>query len=207
MLKYAMRPSRKVVEHFPSGHRSKKVYEVWYADKMQQELDIVVMANVLLFVMEKGYSTETPDRYTIDCLKTSINEEWYFKDPEGYAQYYNRPAIILYSLARLIDKDTTGGFTAERGVLIRHLRQALDQTDHIIEKIMIATSLLRLGESVRLDLSRDQVIRDAQSFAFSSIKLNGLIMRMLPFMYWRSESVSWALIYEFLSFHPTINWK
>ena len=204
MLKYAMRSKRKVVKYFPSEYRSKKVYEVWYANKMQQELDIVVMANVLLFVIEKGYSFQTPDRLTIECLKTSINEGWYFKDPAGYAPYYCRPALILYSLARLVEKDTTGEFTAERKVLIRDLRQALDQTDQAIDKVMIATSLLRLGVSDPLHLSPNQIIQDAQSFVFTSGESRDL---MLPSISWSSEAVSWALIYELLSFNPNISWK
>ena len=202
MLKYAMRPNRKVVAHFPSKHRLKKVYETWYADKMQQELDVVVMANVMLFVMEKGYTFQIPDRHTIDCLKTIINEGQYVKNPIGYAPYYNRPAIILYSLARLLAKDNKGEFTAQRRVLVKHLRQSLNETDHSIEKIMIATSLLRLGESVDLDLSRDHVLREARSFAYCSN-----ILPTLPNFYWHNESVSWALAYELFSFNPTIHWK
>lgn len=203
MLKYAMRPDRKAVEHFPSEYRLKKVYETWYAKKLQQVLDIVVMSNVMLFVMEKQYPLETPDRHTIECLKTSIDEGWYFKDPEVYALNYNRTPIIMYCLARLIAKDSRGEFTKQRKVLIGHLRQALEQTDQNIEKAIIATSLLRLGERVNLTLSREQVMRDAQSFAFYSVSLS----RMVSPMYWRSEAVSWALIYELLSFNPTIHWK
>jgi hypothetical protein len=202
MLKYALRPDRKVVGHSPIKHRSKKVYETWYANKMQQELDVVVMANVLLFVMEKGYSYQTPDRHTIDCLKTIIDEGQYIKDPIGYAPYYNKSAIILYSLARLLAKDNKGEFAAQRKVLIKNLQQELSKTDHTIEKIMIATSLLRLGVSVDLDLYRDQLMRDAQSFAYSSN-----IFPILPNFYWRSEAVSWALLYELLSFKPAIHWK
>jgi 4-hydroxybenzoate polyprenyltransferase len=202
MLKYAMRPQRKAVSHSPVEDNKKMVYETWYADKMQQELDVVVMSNVMLFVIEKGYAFETTDRHTIDCLKNVIDEGQYTKDPIGYAPYYNRPAIILYSLARLLTSDKKGEFTAQRQTLIKQLRQALNETDQCIEKIMIATSLLRLGESVDLELSSEKLIDDAKSFAYSSV-----IYRIIPSFYWRSEAVSWALTYEFFSFNPTIHWK
>ncbi|RYY49923.1 MAG: hypothetical protein EOO06_05655 [Chitinophagaceae bacterium] len=202
MLKYTMRPDRKVVEHSPIKHRSKKVYETWYAKKMQQELDVVVMANVMLFVIEKGYSYQTPDRHTMDCLKNVINEGQYVKYPIGYAPYYNRPAIILYSLARLLASDKKGEFTAQRQTLIKQLRQGLNETDHSIEKIMIATSLLRLGETADIELLRDRMIDDTKSFAYSSN-----IFPTMPNFYWRSEAVSWALVYELFSFNPTIRWK
>lgn len=202
MLKYALRPERKVVKPFASDYRSKKIYEVWYA-KNTQGLDIVVMANVMLFVFEKGYSLQTTDQLTIECLKTSIEEGWYFKDPAGYAENYNRPALILYSLARMVAKDRTNEFIAQRKILIQHLRKALNETDQAIEKVMIASSLRRLGESVNLELHQDEVMQDAKSFAFTS----GLLKPMLPLMYWRSEALSWALVYELLSFEPNINWN
>lgn len=206
MLEYAMRTKRKAVEHFPSKYRASKAYEVWYANKMKQDLDIVVMANVMLFVIEKGYPLQTPDRHSIKCLKTSIDEGWYFKDPEGYAPYYLRPAIIMYSLARLIEKDTTDEFKPQREKLIRDMHKALSQTDHSIEKVMIATSLRRLGENVNLILSRDHITRDAQSFAYTASESNDGIALILPSLYWRSEALSWALLYELFSFDQTIQW-
>jgi 4-hydroxybenzoate polyprenyltransferase len=208
MVEFAMRPDRKVVEHFPSEFRYEKVYEVSYVEQMQQELDIAVMANVLLFVMEKGYPLETPDRQTLECLKTSIDEGWYFKDPRTYAQYYGRTAVILYYLTRLVAKDHTGHFKAQRVTLIRHLRQALAQTDQAIEKVMLASSLLRLGEPVRLDLSVNKVMKDAQLYPFFCFIPTLFNMRIVPTLYWRSEAVSWSLVYELFSFDQTaIRWK
>jgi len=207
MLNYALRPTRKEVEHFPSDHRTKLVYEVWYADKMQQELDIAVMANILLFVAEKGYRLETPDKHTIACLKTAIDEAWYFKNRNSYAQYYNQPSNILYNLTRLVAKDPWGEFGSHRSVLIKHLRQAIAQTDNAIERIMIANCIFTLGESVTITLSYDQVVQDAKAFSYFWYKQPTPAVRYIPSMYWRSEAISWALVYEFLSFDPTIRWK
>jgi len=207
MLSYAIRPTREEVAHFPSEHRSKLVYEVWYAAKMQQELDIVVMANVLLFVAEKGYALETPDVHTIACLKTAITEGWYFKNKMSYSQYYNDPANILYNMARLVAKDPWEAFSAHKPLFIKHLRQALNQTENAIEKIMIASSLLKFGESVTLTLSYNQVIQDAKTASFFWYKQPTPAVRYLPNMHWRSEAISWALVYEYLSLDPPIHWK
>lgn len=207
MVTYALRPERKSVAHFASDYGSKKVYEVWYADKMRQEMDIAVMANVLLFVLEKGFEQELPDRLTRQCLKTAITEAWYFADPTGFAQFHNSPAVILYHLARLVAKDNTGEFRNERPLLTGHLRKALGETEHGIEKIMIASSLLRLGERVSLTLSAEQLTTDASSFVFFSHRSSDLALRMLPGFYWRSEAVSWALVYEFLSFGESVKWE
>jgi len=207
MVSYALRTNRTTVDLFPSEHKTQKVYEVWYADKMRQELDIVVMANVLLFAIEKGFAAETPDKHTIACLKTSINDEWYFDNPTAIAPLHNRTAIILYHLARLVANDQSGVFQNERTVLIGHLRKALGQTDHTIEKVMLASYLLRLGERVSVTLSVAQVKEDASSFIFFSHRSADLTLRMLPGFYWRSEAVSWALMYEFLSFDEAVKWK
>jgi hypothetical protein len=206
MVSYALRSDRKDVADFPSEHRSRKVYEVWYADKMPQELDLVIMANALLFVLEKEYSLETPDLHTIDCLKAGINEKWCFKDPNSYSPYYRSSSIILYSLARVVAADRAGLLDAQRKELIRQLHLALGQAEHAIDTILIASSLYRLGESMTISLSQDQLLQDVGTFIYYTYSSPTLIMRMLPSINWRSEAVSWALMYELLSFEPSIHW-
>ena len=202
MVAYAMRDKRKAVLRFPiEQHRS---YEVWFADKMDQELDVVVMSNVLLFVMDRGYAWKTPDQHTARVLQSCIDNAGYFKDPIACSPHYNQAPLILYHLARMVAADKSDMFQPQRARLILDLNTALELTDHNIEKLLIATSLLRLGEKVSMELSYRDLLKDAKSFVYYSYDTP--VMPILPKFYWRSEAVSWALIYEFLSFDPTVRW-
>ena len=69
MVSYAYREERKPVQKTLNKYKNQLAYEVFFADKMKQEYDVVVMCNILLFVFEREYALNEMDENTIQFIK------------------------------------------------------------------------------------------------------------------------------------------
>lgn len=200
MLGYASRKNRKKVRSFPKDYKNFMAYEVWFADKMEQEYDVVVMSNVLLFVLAKGFDHEEPDTETIKLIQSIVRDQSYFSRPKEISPYYGSTTLILYHLARLAELDTKDVLGIRQDLIV-DLRQALTQPTTEIGKLLLFTSLKRLGASPEPRINKEILLGELAEFEFYNYQPSSGFMGLLPKMTWRCEALNWALLLEFLTYY------
>ncbi len=200
MLDYATRPNRKQVTSFPDKYQGAKAYEVWFADKMEQEYDVVVMANVLLFVLEKGYEFSETDKATVNLIQQIVKDEAYFSKPRLISPYYRKPAVILYHLSRLVQADHDG-ILHIREDLGEHIFEELERVKSETEKLLLYSALAKIGFEVTPSLSAKKILDEIETFEFFAYQPKISFPGLIPKMTWRCEALNWALLLEFLTYY------
>ena len=145
-------------------YRDLPVYRTWFADKMKQDLDICVMANVLLFVFEKDLPLSKADRQTMQLISRMVRERQHISQPALVSPHYQQTSIILYHLSRLLVAADHPLLEPIRAQLISDLYASLQKDGHPMEKVILLSSLYRLGEHPDLQPEETQVIPGAEPF-------------------------------------------
>jgi len=196
MVNYANRQDRRPTEVTLDKYRDRPVYEVFFVDKMDQMLDVCVMANVLLFVIDRNYELKEIDRSTIEFLKEVIRKNDHWNHPEKMSPNYRTRVWILYHLSRLMAKDVNGWFDSVKPDIINDLYTCLADDDlSEMEKVLLASSLMKLGKSTGIaPITFDDIKGELDSFMFYGAKIKS----WLPLMTWHSRAMNLALYYEYL---------
>ncbi len=199
MVSYALRDNRKPVEQTPSKYKNYKAYEVFFVDKMEQQYDLVVMCNVLTFVFRQGYGLNSVGVETVELMKQMVEDSAHMTRPDAVAPSYRTTSWILYHIARLMTFDNSGLFNDLRTRIVADIQLNLRQTDSEMEKILLYTSLYRLGESPKPEILARILKAEIDSFTFFQFKPTQLF-GMLPVMKWKSQAFNWTLVLEFLTY-------
>jgi len=159
-------------------------------------LDVCVMANVLLFVIDRNYELKEIDRSTIEFLKEVIRKNDHWNHPEKMSPNYRTRVWILYHLSRLMAKDVNGWFDSVKPDIINDLYTCLADDDlSEMEKVLLASSLMKLGKSTGIaPITFDDIKGELDSFMFYGAKIKS----WLPLMTWHSRAMNLALYYEYL---------
>lgn len=140
------------------------VYRTWFADKMKQDMDICVLANVLLFVFEKELPLSEADRQTISLISRMLKERQHITQAKLISPHYQQTCIILYHLSRLLVAAHHPQLNKLKEALISDLYWQLQRSENLMEKVILLSSLYRLGEQPGYALDENQLTRDAETF-------------------------------------------
>ena len=139
-------------------YRKSLAYRSWFAEKMKQDLDVVVNCNVLSFVFQKGLPLDEVDEAAIEFITTVITRNQHLTHGHLVSSYYQEPSLILYHVARLISISNHDLLKKVRDKVLQDLRSLLTRTENSMEKVILLISLARLekGERFELDLAQIQ---------------------------------------------------
>lgn len=126
-------------------YRNTKAYRTWFATKMKHDMDICVVANVLLFVFDKRLPLNEVDDHSIDFICQVIKDCVHLTHPYIISPHYKKSAIILYHIARLISTSNHPKFTKLKAVVLKDTQEEIDKANHPLDKVILYTSLLKLG--------------------------------------------------------------
>jgi hypothetical protein len=209
MVAYAASNNHKPIQKAPKGYQTTEAYRIWFADQWTQEIDVVVLCNILLFVFENQYALNKYDLATIDFVKKVVTDGDHVHQPKEISPYYGRPAVILYHLARTIAGDTQGVLQSIKTQTISDLENLLPTVQNEYEKMMVVTSLYRLGKKPVIAIDTSRLLSDRENFYFFYstsanisfpqyklwiIKTFGLI----PNLYWKCDVFNKLILLEFL---------
>ncbi|MFY0601754.1 MAG: hypothetical protein JXR03_18920 [Cyclobacteriaceae bacterium] len=195
MVSYSYRDERGSVEKTLDKYKDHLAYEVFYADKMDQEYDIVVMCNILLFVFDRGYSLNEMDYNTVSLIKQVIQDQDHWNYSEEIAPRYQSTTWILYHLSRLLAIDENGLFDDIKPIVLQDLKKAQNEECTPMEKLLLSSSLLRLGEMPNQQITFADIREDLDDFVFFYAQLSGF--SWVPIMKWRSRAFNLTLYYEY----------
>lgn len=205
MVDYAVREYRG--ENEPTtlkNYKESTAYEVWFAKKMPQTFDICVMSNLMYFIFDRDFDLNETDSATIQLIKKMIANDDHFYETKYISHHASSPALILYHVARMMSKDPEGFFEEIEEKVKSDLRQALTDSESEMEKLLILTSMTRLGIDPGITPDFERLAEDVNDFVFFSVKPFGSGFSSLkmdgisPSIDWYSEAYNWTLVYEYL---------
>lgn len=167
------RGSYKAVRDLPA-------YSAWFGVRTPTELDAGVLCNVLYFVRFAGLRFTAADSATKQFLRYIVAERKYWKDPAFASTYYPRTPVLIYHISRLMGRFTIDSLEPYRPQLIADARRAMADTHSAMDRVILATALMWLGDTVTADTATVGLPADpdAERFPFYIANLASLFPRM-----------------------------
>lgn len=129
-------------------YRDIPAYTTYLGNKMHPDFDFAVHCNLLYFNFEKKLPLVKQDSATIFLLSEMIKNREYMTRPAYISPYYVKPAILIYHAARLIGTFDIAELQLYKKQLIIDANKMLVKATNIMDRIILRTSLIRLGATV-----------------------------------------------------------
>lgn len=134
----------KAYKHLPA-------YSTWFGKKMPIDFDICVLSNALHLVLKYKLPLTEADSASIQLIREVVRQRQYLTHPDYIAPHYDRPAVILYHLSRLMQLHHIPELEQFRPQLIADTRKIYEETTRFMDRAITATALLRFGAAISRD--------------------------------------------------------
>jgi hypothetical protein len=135
---------QKIKNTYPE-YRNLQAYSTWFGQNMYIEFDACVLSNVLYFVFENKLPLNQHDTDSLAYIKSIVETNRYKNEPFRVAHQYPRTVLIMYHIARLIGTFDPLALQSIRPQLVADIQAELSIVTHFFDKILLETSLMRLG--------------------------------------------------------------
>ena len=123
-------------------------YSTWYGKKVGIDFDVCVLSNVLYFIKLHNINFTASDNASVDIITKVLDKNYHQTDAAYVAPYYPTTPLILYHVSRLIAiKNPIASLEKYKPQLIADAKKCYSKSTNIIEKIILQTTLMRLGET------------------------------------------------------------
>ena len=148
-------------------YRDLKAYSTWFGKKMPIDFDACVLTNALSFVYKYNLPLNEYDSASIKFIQSVILADEHINYPHYVARHYRKTSVILYHVARLISSYDVPGLSEHKAKIIADIQQQLCCTNNYLEKVILSTSLLRMGvEAPPIEISIEKVHKEYKKFNF-----------------------------------------
>ncbi len=144
MVKHANATDR-ITKSIYKDYRYIPTYSTWFGNKMPIEIDFSVLSNALYFIYDKKIRLVKQDSATITLLSLIIKNNKHITDAAYISPQYARTPILLYHIARLMDRFNIAILDSLKPRLIKDCFDALGSSNNIMDSILLETSLMRLN--------------------------------------------------------------
>ena len=206
LARHANGTTRQIQTTF-ADYRHLRAYSTWFGKDMGIDFDACALSNMLYCLYDYNRS---PDRHGTDSLtylRAVVESGRYVSEPFRCSPHYARTSLIIYHVARLIAAFNPPELVPIRPRLIADTRHELTRATNRLERIVLSTSLLRLGQqSPKVDLT--SIEQDFGQFhffiaglltAYEQPWLRRFADQPITQMRWQCEVHSWALVAEYLT--------
>jgi hypothetical protein len=138
--------SKKTIKNTFKKYKQIPAYSTWFGYKMPVDFDFCVLTNVLYYRLSYVQNLNSTDSATIYLLERMIADREYLHHPAYISPHYGRPPILLYHIARLMGKYKISQLEPYRAQLIEDLHQQIKQSSVAMDKVIMHTALIWLGE-------------------------------------------------------------
>lgn len=179
--------SRKRADNTFKKYRDIPAYSTFLGPKMRIDFDFCVQTNVMYYLLGQKKKFEKQDEATLTLLLENVRNRDYIFHPAYISPWYASSSLLIYHIARLLDAYEISAFTPYKDQLIDDAKYLLKQPSNIMEKVILSTSILRLGGQ----LDQLLAIKDLetfekmnhQSFPFFQARGSGLMPNTLKRLY------------------------
>ena len=198
--------TRHQIQNTYPDYRHLSAYSTWFGKNMGIDFDACALSNILYCIYRYDLPRNQHDADSLTYLRSIVESGRYVQEPFRCAPHYARTSLIIYHIARLMAAFDIPELESIRSILVADGRRELADTKKRVEKLMLATALMRLGETVPA-IALNNIEPDVQSFhffiaglltAYEQPWLRRFANRSLVQMRWQCESHSWALVAEYV---------
>jgi len=167
-----------------------RTYSTWFGRKMPVDLDVCVLSNILVMVDKYGLAYTSADSTALDFIRTVVSRRDYLDHADLVSGYYQRSPVLLYHISRLMSFGRDDGLEKSRDQLIADALSLYRSSESYMDKVLLSTSLLRLGVKPPVDTlvsskRFDSIVTD-DDFVFFIANM-GVILGY-PYNKWLSRS-------------------
>lgn len=183
-----------------------QAYSTWFGKNMYIEFDVSVLCNLLYGIHYLGLPLNRNDEDAFAYIRSVIETDRYRTEPFRCAHQYPRTPLIMYHVARLIGAFAPAALEPLREKLVADIREELGNVASPMDRVILSTSLLRLGVETERIAVEKLTVEDFKGFYFFIAGLltayeHPILYRIatLPVfhMYWTCEAHCWALLAEY----------
>ena len=147
-------------------YRHLRAYSTWFGRHMPIEFDACAIANMLCVVYTYDLPQDTHALDSMTYLADIVQTNRYRTDPFTCAPNYARSSLIQYHISRLIATHDPAPLRPVRQQFIADLHTDFTRLTNRADQLLIAISLLRLGETAPGDGLLDGTDADVVQFSF-----------------------------------------
>jgi hypothetical protein len=192
----------------PVGFRRRKVYSTWFGKHMPIEFDVSTLSNALLWVVRSQLPLNEFDTDSLALIEWAITSGAYQRDPLGISPYYTTAPLVAYHTGRLAAEAPQLG--AARAALLSEGPALLAASPHFMDKILLASTLLRLGGTppplLGASCTLAELAQRSQGLDFCAAPLFNYYSPTRWLAGWRPSHLAWecpahslALVAEYLA--------
>lgn len=191
-----------------------RAYSTWFGKNMGIDFDACAMSNMLYCLYQYGLSLDEHGTDSLTYLRAVVESGRYVSEPFRCAPHYARTSLIIYHLSRLIAAFNPPELASIHPRLVADAYQLLSQTTNRLERIVLSTSLVRLGEhppavevaNIKQDFSTFHFFIAGLLTAYEQPFLRRWADRPITQMRWQCEAHCWALVAEYLTLGGSAAW-
>lgn len=189
-------------------------YSTWFGKNMYIEFDVSVLCNLMYCILKNKLPLNEHDHGSLEYIKSVVETDRYLTVPFRCAHQYPRTALIIYHVARLIAVFEPAALQPIRKKLIEDTQKLLESTDSKMDRVILSSSLMRLGiPTPRIEVE-NFTKKDFDGFyffiaglltAYENPILYGISNWPLFHMYWTCEAHCWVLLLEYEVLYNQVN--
>lgn len=147
-----------VIKHSKRLEKDKAfAYNTWFGQKMPKETDVCAISNLLYLFLESKLELVDSDIASISFLAESIASQRLIKQPFEESRHYGTSTLIIYHFARLMGRFEIPELEKQKVKLISMAFKVWESEKNMMNKVLLQTALLRLGEKVDFDANSDDL--------------------------------------------------
>ncbi|NEU68920.1 hypothetical protein [Spirosoma agri] len=205
LAQHANGSQRHPIKNTYPDYRTLRAYSTWFGKNMGIDFDACALSNILYCIYQFKLPRNQHDSDALLYLRSVVESGRYTDEPFRCAPHYARASLIIYHLARLMGDFMIPELEPIRARLVADAVHELKKASNRIEQMILASSLLRLGEATpRIDTNA--IEREFSTFtffiaglltAYEQPWLRRFADRPLMQMQWHCEAHCWALVTEY----------
>ncbi|HWV32315.1 MAG TPA: hypothetical protein VN038_21785 [Dyadobacter sp.] len=183
-----------------------RAYSTWFGKNMYVEFDVSVLSNMLYCILHYNMPLNVHDEASFEYIRSVIETRRYIDAPFRCAHQYPRTPLIIYHVSRLLAAFKPAALLPVWEQLENDTENLLKTTRNSMDRVLLATSLMRLGRSTERIPVENFSQKDFKSFyffiaglltAYENPMLYKLSVSPLVHMHWTCEAHCWTLLAEY----------
>jgi hypothetical protein len=185
-----------------NGSKNQEIYSTWFGKNMPKEQDVCAVLNLLYLFFKHNLTLEQIDINTLEYIGNSVSE--IIKNPFRIARHYGHPGLIVYHYARFLGKFSHELISSKKPQLVEIAQHLLVKEKSKIFKILLETSLIKLGEKrepLEIDMNPDVRFYSFIGAPFAPYQnpaMRFIAQKPWSQIFWKSEIHELALRLEYM---------
>ena len=158
--------TKKQITNTFQEYKALKAYSTFFGKNMFIEFDVCVLCNILYFVFQNKLELNQHDNDSISFICSVIQKKQYLQKPFYSSHSYPSAVVILYHVARLLEKYEVPGLSEIKPKVIADLNALNEKESDDMNRIILSTSLMRLGAKTNKVVAANSDQRTSQQWSF-----------------------------------------